>query len=167
MSTRLAGVLFCLALLSACSEQTQLELPAPVPFSDEAVGHYCGMLASSHEGPKAQIILTGKHAPVFWFISVRDAITFTRSAEEPKNIAAFYVTDMTGASWANPEKGDPWIDANTAYFVIGSDRKGGMGTPEAIPFSSGEHASLFAQEYGGEVVTLAELPADYVMVTNN
>ena len=74
---------------------------------------------------------------------MRDTIAFTLSAEEPKNIVAMYVNDMTNADWDNPGV-DNWIDARNAWYVLGSNVSGGMGAPEAVPFSTKEKAALFA-----------------------
>ncbi|MHA1151431.1 MAG: nitrous oxide reductase accessory protein NosL, partial [Alphaproteobacteria bacterium] len=76
----------------------------------------------------------------------------------PKDIWAVYVTDMSEAeTWENPETGD-WIEARSALFVIGSSRRGGMGAPEPVPFSSREAAAKFADQYGGEIVGLSDIP---------
>jgi len=66
------------------------------------------------------------------------------------------------ANWDKPGA-DNWIDANIALFVIGSDRKGGMGAAEAVPFSSEEAAAAFARDHGGRVVGLAAIPRDYIL----
>ena len=49
-----------------------------------------------------------------------------------------YVNDMGVARWEAPEPGT-WIDANGAWYVIGSDRMGGMGVPEAVPFAAARY----------------------------
>lgn len=113
-----------------------------------------------HDGPKGQIILSdGK---VNWFTSVRDTIAFTLLPEEPKNIAAIYVNDMSQANWDNPGE-DNWIDARSAWYVIGSKLVGGMGAAEAVPFSTQDAAQVFAQKHGGEVVDFKAIPTDYIL----
>ena len=148
-------------LLAACDEAEQVEKPAPQVLTREAIGHYCQMIVADHRGPKAQIFLSDRDAPV-WFSSVRDAVAFTLLPEEPKNIAAVYVTDMAVASWDSPEA-DAWIDAETAHFVIESDRRGGMGALEAIPFGDPAAAEDFVQQHGGRVVTYGEIPSGYIL----
>ncbi|MCK5359230.1 MAG: nitrous oxide reductase accessory protein NosL, partial [Gammaproteobacteria bacterium] len=96
------------------------------------------------------------------FTSVRDTIAFTLSPEEPKNIAAIYVSDMTDANWDNPGT-DNWIDARKAWYVLGSDRSGGMGAPEAVPFSTKAKAELFANEQSGAVYAYASIPQEYIV----
>ena len=90
-----------------------------------------------HTGPKGQIILASRKEPV-WFSSARDAISFTMLPEEPKDIRAIYVSDMAKApNWEKPGA-DNWVDAQQAFFVIGSRMQGGMGGDEAVPFSDKE-----------------------------
>ncbi|MCB1387347.1 MAG: nitrous oxide reductase accessory protein NosL [Nitratireductor sp.] len=159
-----AALLFSQALaLSACSDAgSGGAVPGPVAMTEEAVGHYCSMTVLEHEGPKAQIHLAGIDQPI-WFTQVRDAVAFLRSPEERYEAVAVYVHDMEkAASWAHP--GDQaWIDAHDAWFVIGSRKTGGMGTPEAIPFGSEAAADAFIGEYGGEAVRLDAIPDAYVL----
>jgi copper chaperone NosL len=148
--------------LSACSEEKPAELPPPVALTYEAIGYYCNMTVTDHPGPKGQIRLKSQDIPV-WFSSVRDTIAFTRLPEEAKDILVVYVTDMSKAeSWENPESGG-WIEAGSALFVTGSSRKGGMGAPEPVPFSSKEAATEFANQYGGEIVSLSDIPDSSIL----
>lgn len=152
-----------MALLGGCGKQAAPPpMPPPAEVSDAAVGRYCGMALVDHEGPKGQIHLQGQAAPV-WFSSVRDAIAFTRLPDEPRDITAIYVNDMARAkNWEQPEPGT-WVDARQAWFVIGSERRGGMGAPEAVPFSDHAAAEAFRARYQGRVVRLADIPDAYVI----
>ncbi len=150
-----------LLLLPACGEDQTAEIPLPKELTREAIGHYCNMIVQDHPGPKGQIFLSGQSDPI-WFSSVRDTIAFTLLPEEAKNIAAIYVNDMSRARWEAPEAGT-WIEAEHAWFVIGSDRRGGMGAPEAIPFSERAGADAFATRHGGEVLAFADIPADAIL----
>jgi copper chaperone NosL len=88
---------------------------------------------------------------------------FTMLPEEPKNIAAIYVTDMGKATnWEKPAPGT-WIDAKRAYYVIGSRRQGGMGVDEAVPFGEEAQAKHFAAENGGRIVAFAAMPEDFIL----
>ena len=161
---RLILVIGTLVLLAACSDSRESTPPPdPVSLDPDATGHYCGMLVANHLGPKAQIILDGDPGRIYWFTSVRDAITFTLLPEEPRNIAAIYVTDTGRSEWEHPENSGIWVDAEKAFFVTGSRRMGGMGKPEAIPFSEQESALAFSREYGGQVVGLSQIPRDYIL----
>ncbi|MES0810517.1 nitrous oxide reductase accessory protein NosL [Roseibium sp. SCPC15] len=155
-------VLLALGLLTACQEEVQIAKPDPTALTPESAGFYCQMTVLEHTGPKAQIHLTGNPFP-FWFTQVRDAVAFKHNPEEPKNIAAIYVNDMDkAASWDDPGS-ENWIDADVAWFVIGSTQVGGMGAPEAIPFGTETGANAFAEENGGSVLRFADIPADYVL----
>ena len=147
-------------LLTACEKDLPVEVPAAQKLTREANGYYCLMTVLNHKGPKGQIILSDKK--VLWFTSVRDTISFTLSPEEPKNIAAIYVNDMSDANWENPGT-DNWINAREAWYVINSKRAGGMGAAEAVPFASKEKAGLFASEQGGTVVGYLSIPEKYIL----
>ena len=153
------SILLISFLFIACEKSPSVEVPAAHELTRDANGYYCLMTVLNHKGPKGQIILTDNK--VLWFTSVRDTISFTLSPEEPKNIAAIYVNDMTDADWDNPGV-DNWIDIHKAWFVLNSDRSGGMGTPETVPFSSKDNATLFVKQHGGSVVSYSMLPKEYI-----
>ena len=156
------GVVLLVALTGCDHKSTTGSIPGPVAMTEEAVGHYCNMNVLEHTGPKAQIHLKNIEAPI-WFSQVRDAIVFLRSPEETQEAVAIYVNDMGKAeNWDFPGD-DTWIDINTAFFVTGSSRSGGMGAAEAIPFGRKEEAQAFAALHGGDVVGLKEIPDVYVL----
>lgn len=152
------------AVLTGCTdEQKSAAIPPPAEVAD-AIGHYCGMQLAEHAGPKGQIHLKSGLAPV-WFSSVRDTIAFMRLPEEPRDIVAVYVNDMARAkNWDQPEDGT-WVEINNAWFVIGSDRLGGMGAQEAIPFGGEAAAQDFQAEHGGRVVRLDDIQDEYIFGT--
>jgi copper chaperone NosL len=150
------------AVLAGCGPKTAAPTPPPFPLTAQAVGHYCGMNLLEHKGPKGQVIVASQNEPI-WFSSAREAISFTMLPDEPKDIRAVYVSDMAKApSWDAPGAMN-WVDARKAFFVIGSNRQGGMGAPETVPFSDRESADKFVAAHGGRVVGFAEVPADYVL----
>ncbi|MCF6302669.1 MAG: nitrous oxide reductase accessory protein NosL [Devosiaceae bacterium] len=154
--------LLLLVLLSACQDGGVTEKPTPVELTPEAAGHYCQMIILEHVGPKAQVHLAGFAAPL-WFSQVRDGIAYLKSPEQSAKIVALYVNDMGVApSWEKPGQNN-WIDANEAYFVVGSDATGGMGAPEIVPFSQVEKAQEFADERGGEVLRLSDISQEAVL----
>lgn len=143
------------AALAGCGREEAATVPLPVATAADATGHYCGMLLAEHSGPKGQILLKSGDDPV-WFTSVRDTFTFLALPEEPKDVAAVYVSDMGKApSWEKP--GDQnWILADTAVYVVESDRVGGMGGVEAVPFGDEASARSFVGQHGGRVVSFAD-----------
>ncbi len=147
--------------LAACGDEGDKPPPPAVELTQDAIGYYCNMVVAEHMGPKGQIHLAGTAEPL-WFSSVRDAIAFTMLPEEVKSIAAIYVNDMAVADWDSPEPGS-WIEARDAWYVVGSSKAGGMGAPEAVPFSKQEAAREFAGFYGGEVMAFAAVPEDFIL----
>lgn len=146
--------------LAACQGDTEQALPQPVPLNQDAVGHYCQMYVLDHGGPKAQIHLSRIDAPL-WFAQVSEAVAYVHDPEQIAEIAAIYVTDLGKAKSWGDVGADNWIDAKSAFYVIGSKRMGGMGTPEALPFGKRQAAEVFAGAHGGRVLRFDEIPANY------
>lgn len=150
-----------LLAVSACKDE-QAAIPQPVAMTDEALGFYCQMAMTEHDGPKGQVHLEGAVAPLF-FAQVRDAIAYARMPEQDAEIVAIYVSDMSHApSWQDPGA-DNWVAAEDAFYVLGSDAVGGMGAAEIVPFSVRADAEAFAQRRGGRVGRLDEIPDDAVL----
>jgi len=149
------------AALSACRDELA-EAPDPVPLTEENVSHFCQMNVLEHGGPKAQIHLEGYPGPIF-FAQVRDAVVFLKSPERDARILATYVSDMGAAtSWQQPGVQN-WVDSKAAVYVIETRVAGGMGAPEVVPFMKVGDAQAFADDYGGRVVALADIPDDAVL----
>lgn len=163
MRRTLAALVLLALLAGGCDDKQEAATPPPpATLTADAIGHYCGMTLVEHAGPKGQILLRGDDTPV-WFSSARDAVAFTMLAEEAKTLRAIYVSDMGKAtSWDDPGATN-WIDAREAFFVVGSDRRGGMGATETVPFGERAAADRFAAEHGGRVLRLADIPADAVL----
>jgi len=157
------ALLLSLVLISGCKEDAAgFAVPEPLALSEDAAGHYCQMVILEHQGPKAQVHLAGFLAPL-WFSQVRDGIAYLKSPEQSAEILVLYVNDMGKAvSWLEPGS-ENWIDANTAFFVVGSDAIGGMGAPEIAPFGDIMKANKFIDEHGGEVMLLDDIPIDIVL----
>ncbi|MFD2249459.1 copper chaperone NosL [Pseudochelatococcus lubricantis] len=154
----LAGLL----LMTGCQQEETAAPPPPFALTADAMGRYCGMNVLEHPGPKGQIILRHLIEPI-WFSSARDTLAFTMLPEEPRDIAAIYVSDMgTAPTWETPGATN-WIDARKAHFVIGSAVRGGMGAREAVPFADLAQARAFIERNGGRVVGFDSIPPDYVL----
>ncbi len=158
----LAAASMAAALVSCDDGPDKLAKPAPAEPTREAIGHYCNMIVVDHNGPKGQIHLASAEAPV-WFTSVRDTIAFTMLPEEADDIVALYVNDMAKATnWNAPEPG-AWVEAEKAWYVVGSDRRGGMGAPEVVPFSDRQKGEAFAERHGGHVVAFDAIPREAIL----
>lgn len=160
---RLALILALSATLAGCKEEVAQDL-TPVDMTAETLGHFCQMNLLEHPGPKAQIHFEGQPGTPLYFSQVRDAIAYQRMPEQSLPVLAIYVNDMgaPGATWDVPGQGN-WIAADTAFYVLGSAREGGMGAPETVPFATREAAEAFAQAEGGTVMTLAGIPDEAVL----
>jgi copper chaperone NosL len=156
------AVLTGLVSLAACKPDKQTAAPLPREITGASSGQFCGMSLSEHAGPKGQIFVRELPDP-YWFATVRDAFAFAMLPEMPKAIAAIYVNDMALArNWDQPEPGT-WVEAHQASFVIGSRRRSGMQTDEAIPFGDADAARGFAAVNGGRVVRFDDMPRDYIL----
>lgn len=163
---RFALPLFAIGMISlaGCQEQVASSMPPPVAMTEEAVGHFCQMNILEHPGPKAQIHLDRLPHPLF-FSQVRDGVAYERMPEQNYEIVAVYVSDMSRApDWENVGT-ENWIPANSAHYVVGSSKAGGMGSPELVPFSDRNDALAFVRQYGGQVMTLDQI--DDVVVLSN
>lgn len=160
---RAARILALLLALAACKEEVAQDI-TPVELTPATTGHFCQMNLLEHPGPKAQVHLEGLPGAPLFFSQVRDAIAYQRMPEQTHRILAIQVNDMgaPGATWDVPGEGN-WIDAADAWFVLGSDRTGGMGAPEAVPFGTEAAARAFAQAEGGQVLRLGAITDDMVL----
>ena len=156
-------LLLALPFLAACKEDdADLTVPAAVALNEEAAGFYCQMVILDHPGPKAQIHLAGYPQPL-WFSQVHDGIAYLKSPEQTAEVLVLYVNDMGAApSWEKPGETN-WINAKTAFFVVGSTARGGMGAPEIVPFADRNAALTFAKQLGGEVLDLKSIPIEAVL----
>lgn len=159
---RLLILALCLGL-AACKEEVA-QNTTPVELTAGTLGHFCQMNLLEHPGPKAQVHLEGMPGTPLFFSQVRDAIAYARLPEQSHPILAIQVNDMAapGATWADPGQGN-WIDADDAFYVLGSAREGGMGAPEAVPFGTEQAAQAFADQEGGTVMRLSDIPDDLVL----
>ncbi|WP_444464275.1 nitrous oxide reductase accessory protein NosL [Rhodobacter capsulatus] len=148
-------ILLALCLLTACREEAAI--PQPVALNAEAVGYFCQMNILDHGGPKAQLHLDSHPGNPLFFSQVRDVVSYLRMPEKDGQVLATYVTDMSAGNWAAPAT-LPWIAADSAIYVVGSTRRGGMDQPEFVPFGSAGAAKAFIAQFGGQAMTLAEIP---------
>lgn len=151
------ALIFVLAL-AACREEVTQNTD-PVELTAEAVGYFCQMNMLEHPGPKGQAHLEGLPGTPLFFSQIRDVVAYVRLPEQSHNILAIWVSDMgaPGATWDSPGKAN-WIDAKTAFYVVGAAIEGGMGEQEFVPFADRDKARAFADANGGSVMTLAEIP---------
>lgn len=154
--TPLLPVLFgTVLLLAACGEPVK---PAvPLEIAGDTACALDGMVLLDFPGPKAQIHYD-QGAPDF-FCDTREMFSILLRPEQKKRIVAIYTQDMGKADWNHPVS--QWIDAKSAFYVIGSPRRGSMG-PTVPSFALEADARKFAEQYGGKVLPFAQVTLDMV-----
>ena len=154
-----ASAIAPLGLLSGCSEQAaQQRSLAPVEIDRSTSCELDGMLLADYPGPKAQIHFAGQDKPSF-FCDTVELFSTLLAGEQVRAVQAVYVQDMGKADWNQPQ--GHWIDAKTAFYVLGSKRHGSMG-PTIASFAQEADAAKFAQEYGGKVLRFGDIKLDMV-----
>ena len=154
-----ASAIAPLGLLSGCSEQAaQQRSLAPVEIDRSTSCELDGMLLADYPGPKAQIHFAGQDKPSF-FCDTVELFSTLLAGEQVRAVQAVYVQDMGKADWNQPQ--GHWIDAKTAFYVLGSKRHGSMG-PTIGSFAQEADATTFAAEHGGKVLRFGDIKADMV-----
>jgi copper chaperone NosL len=148
-----AHVLIAIALLGGCGQQRAQ--PEPGEVTAETTCALDGMLLGDFPGPKAQILYeTGETE---YYCDTVEMFSMLLKPETGRRVRAVFTQDMARADWAAPH--GAWIDARTAWYVHGSDRRGSMG-PTFAAFSRREDADAFARSYGGRVLRFDEVTPD-------
>lgn len=151
--------LLCAALLlAACGQTTETPL-RPAEVTRDTTCSLDGMVLADYPGPKAQIHY-GEGQPEFFCDTIEMFSIYLRP-EQQRRVRAMFVQDMAKTDWNDPR--GHWIDAKTAFYVMGSSRRGSMG-PTLASFSSEQDARAFAQKYGGRVLRFDEVKPDMVVL---
>jgi copper chaperone NosL len=154
LPARLALTLLLAAGLAACGDQaTSNATLAPVEIERGTACELDGMLLADYPGPKGQIHYAGQDAPVF-FCDTTELLNTLLAGEQVRAVRNAFVQDMAKADWSQPK--GYWIEAKAAFYVVGSKRHGSMG-PTIASFADKADADRFSQEYGGKVLSFAEL----------
>jgi copper chaperone NosL len=153
LSFKLASGLVLLVLLAACSHAVP-QAVAQEPTSDTACS-LDGMLLKDFPGPKAQIhYAEGK--PDF-FCDLLEMFSALLAPEQKRPVAATFVQDMGKTDWDHPSAN--WIPAKSAYYVVGSKKRGSMG-PTFGSFSSMQDAEKFVTMEGGKILRFEQITPD-------
>jgi copper chaperone NosL len=143
-SFRLVPLIAMLALLAGCSKETT-QVSAREPDQGTACA-LDGMVLKDYPGPKAQIHYK-EGAPEF-FCDMLELFGTLLAPEQKRPVAGVFVQDMGKTDWAQPN--GHWIDAKTAYYVVGSKKQGSMGQTFGS-FSSLPDAEAFVKQEGGTI----------------
>ena len=105
------------------------------------------MLLAHFPGPKAQVHFVGAEFPEY-FCDTVEMFSIHLRPEQARLVQALYVQDMGKADWNAPR--GHWIDARTAFYVVGSDAHGSMG-PTIASFAQVAEAAAFRDQHGGRI----------------
>jgi copper chaperone NosL len=147
--------LLATVLLVGCNQQNG-QILAPVEITRATTCSLDGMTLADYPGPKAQIHYAGQAAPEY-FCDLIEMFNITLKPEQTRKTLAIYVQDMGQTQWEEP-KGH-WIDAKSAYYVVGSKKMGSMG-PTFGSFAKEDDAKQFAKTNGGKVYKFGEITPD-------
>lgn len=159
-SANMAGCIAALLLLAAC-KQAVPQATAKEPGDDTACA-LDGMILKDFAGPKAQI-LYAEGKPDF-FCNVMELFSVLLTPEQKRPVAAMFVQDMGKADWNRPTAN--WIDAKTAFYVVGSKKPGSMG-PTFGSFADMQDAESFVKKEGGKIVRFDQITPDMVNMANS
>jgi copper chaperone NosL len=151
--------------LMSCSDKADQEqmLHKAVAMESADECHLCGMLITRFDGPKGEVFRKETGEQVFKFCSTRDMFSYYLDPENKRNVAQMMVHDMSKMPWGSEGIDDKYfIDAKTAWYVIGSEKTGAMGDTLAS-FSKQNDAQAFATEFGGKVISFADINYDTLM----
>ncbi|TYK66999.1 nitrous oxide reductase accessory protein NosL [Colwellia echini] len=151
-----------LLILSACSDnpaqQTLVHKAAAIENSDQC--HLCGMLITRFDGPKGEVFRKEQGDKVYKFCSTRDMFSYYLDPENTRNVSQMMVHDMSKMPWGADSIDDKYfIDAKSAWYVTGSEKRGAMGKTLAS-FSLQSDAQAFAEQFGGDVLSFDAINQD-------
>lgn len=127
--------------------------PQDVPADSRC--RVCGMFVARYPNWLAQV--QSSNGEVAYFDGVKDMMVFYFSPEKYGARAADIETVRVKDYYTLE-----WLDATTAYYVVGSDVHGPMGH-EFIPFANKEAAQSFLQDHHGTaVITFDEITSEKV-----
>ena len=153
------AIALSITLLNACSDNSEqkeaLHKAVAIENGDEC--HVCGMLITHFGGPKGEVFRKEQGGKALKFCSTRDMFSYYLDPENTRNVSQLMVHDMSKMPWGSDAIDDKYlINAKTAWFVIGSTKKGAMGKTLAS-FSLQADAQAFAQEFGGQVLSFSDI----------
>lgn len=148
------------AALLACGKTDTTAALAPLEIDAATSCSLDGMLLADYPGPKAQIHYAGQPEPEF-FCDTVEMFHVYLEPEQVRAVRGLFVQDMGRADWDQPR--DHWIDAKSAHYVHGSNRRGSMG-PTLASFAQEADATRFAAQYGGKVYRFADVTPDMVVL---
>jgi copper chaperone NosL len=156
--TRVLAIAIALGALGACTGPHTVAVQ-PAEITRDTACSLDGMTLLDYPGPKAQIVYD-KGEPDF-FCDTIELFATVLKPEQAKPVRGVYVQDMGTADWNNPT--GHWIDAKTAFYVVGSKRRGSMGPTIASYAREADARALVAKE-GGRVLRFEQVTPDMAVL---
>jgi copper chaperone NosL len=154
MTLRVIRAAALLLLLAAC---THGGVPQAIEPADAATCSLDDMLLADFPGPKGQILYD--HGDPDFFCDTVEMFSAFLQPEQQRRVAGVYTQDMGQTAWDQPR--GHWVDAKSAYYVIGSRKTGSMG-PTLGAFKAEADAQTFAHANGGKVLRFEQVTLDMV-----
>ncbi|NMP31647.1 nitrous oxide reductase accessory protein NosL [Thalassotalea sp. M1531] len=159
----LITLITCLSISCGGESKEETVLKA-VAFESADECHLCGMIIEGFAGPKgAATSKTDTH--VRKFCSTRDLFSYYLDPENKRNVKTLLVHDMGTVPWETPDD-ELMINAEAAWYVVGSSQKGAMGSTLAT-FGDKGIAQTFAEQFGGEVLSFEQITFDHIAASHD
>ena len=149
----LAGVLTAATLGVASMAASTAHAADAVPYTEADQCGGCGMWITKYPGPKGQVHL--KSGDVVKFCSTR-CMTCNTLLLNQADVEAWLMQDAEKMDWSGHDADEPHLNAEAAWFVLGSSKKATMG-PSLAPFATKEAAEAFQAEFGGKLLRFEDL----------
>lgn len=148
-----------LLLLALAACQPAEVVVTPQDITANTVCALDGMTLADYPGPKAQIHYA--QGDTEFYCDTVEMFSISLRPEQQKRITGIFVQDMGKAEWRSPQ--GAWIDARSAFYVVGSRKLGSMG-PTLASFAQEADAQHFAAQEGGKVLPFAAITPDMVVL---
>lgn len=149
----LAGVLTAATLGVASMAASTAHAADAVPYTEADQCGGCGMWITKYPGPKGQVHL--KSGDFVKFCSTR-CMTCNTLLLNQADVEAWLMQDAEKMDWSGHDADEPHLNAEAAWFVLGSSKKATMG-PSLAPFATKEAAEAFQAEFGGKLLRFEDL----------
>ncbi|MCX2818866.1 nitrous oxide reductase accessory protein NosL [Haladaptatus sp. F3-133] len=162
------------ALATGCLGGGTEELPQPISLDTGRSCETCGMIVRDHPGPVGQTYYRDntpegrdEDEPACFCSTVCLFDFYYAGNRQNWNPLVHYVTDYSSVEYeVRTERRSKYIsahlnaedfaDASRTTVVVGSDALGAMG-PSLIPFTDGDDATAFSDEYAGDVIGFGDV----------
>lgn len=125
------------------------------PVDNQDVCPVCGMYAARY--PKNKCQLTLKNGEVVHFCATQCLFAYLDNPQKYNKVGI-----KNNVIWVVDYDSGKWVYAPNAFYVIGSNARGPMGS-EAFPFINKNTASIFLSSNKGKIVTFNEVTIQQIL----